>query len=118
MNICRSMAVVALLVGTPIGLAHTHLEKSVPAEGSTLKAAPSEIVLTFAEPVRVTAFSLHKGTEPAQKLAPLPTASQAEIRMPLPHLAAGAYVVTWRVVSGDGHVMPGKLHFTIVDGAS
>ncbi len=28
-------------------------------------------------------------------------------------LGPGKYVVTYRVVSGDGHIMSGELHFTI-----
>ncbi len=63
MNIFRSFIALVLLTGMSAVFAHAHLEKSVPAEGSVLKTGPQEIVLTFAEPVRITALSLQKGTE-------------------------------------------------------
>jgi methionine-rich copper-binding protein CopC len=31
----------------------------------------------------------------------------------LPRLAPGRYVLSWRVVGRDGHVVPGELHFTL-----
>src|SRR5581483_12053170 len=76
--------------------AHTHLEKSVPANGSVLTTAPENIVLTFAEPARLTALSLRKNSEPAQKLAPLPSATARELTVALPRLTPGKYVVSWR----------------------
>lgn len=113
LTICALFAAFSLLGGGRQALAHTHLEKSVPANGSVLQAPPESIVLTFAEAARLTALSLQKGSEPAQKLSPLPTAAGRVLSVPVPHLTPGKYVLSWRVVSDDGHVMPGKLSFTI-----
>ena len=112
-GLTRTIGALALLAWSAGALAHTHLEKSLPADGSVLKASPPNIVLTFAEPARLTALSLQKGTEPLQKLAPLPSASARELSVPVPQLTPGKYVVSWRVVSDDGHVMSGTLHFTL-----
>jgi methionine-rich copper-binding protein CopC len=106
-------AVLGLLAVPSAALAHTHLESSVPANGSVLKTPPQAIVLTFAEAARLTALSLQKDNEPAQKLSPLPSAAARELSVPVPRLTPGKYVVSWRVLSDDGHVMPGKLSFTI-----
>ncbi|HET9391529.1 MAG TPA: copper resistance CopC family protein [Steroidobacteraceae bacterium] len=107
------VALLTLLGWSSSAFTHTHLEKSVPANGSVLSTAPENFVLTFAEPARLTALSLQKGSETPQKLTPLPSAAAKEMSIPAPRLTPGKYVLSWRVVSDDGHVMPGKLSFTI-----
>lgn len=114
----RVTSALVLLGCSALALAHTHLVKAVPADGSTLTAAPAAFILTFAEPVKMTALSLQKGAEPAQKIGPLPTAPAAEISVPAPKLTAGKYVLSWRAVGDDGHVMPGKLSFTLAAAAA
>jgi copper transport protein len=113
MKIARIVGALVLMGCGAVAFAHAHLVKSVPANGATVTEAPAKFVLTFAEPAKLTALSLQKDSDPARKLGPLPTAAAAEIAIPAPQLQAGKYVLTWRVVSGDGHVMPGKLSFTV-----
>jgi len=99
---------------TTSAFAHTHLAKSEPADGSTLAKAPEHIALQFEHPVRVTEFTIQKGTEKSEKLlASLPEAPGENISAAAPKLTAGAYVVNWRAVSSDGHVMSGKVRFTV-----
>jgi methionine-rich copper-binding protein CopC len=43
----------------------------------------------------------------------LPTTAAQQVTVPLPPLTPGAYLVAWRVISDDGHVMAGVLHFTL-----
>ncbi|MBX5463096.1 MAG: copper resistance protein CopC [Steroidobacteraceae bacterium] len=93
--------------------AHTHLKEAVPANGSTLTASPEHIMLTFSEPTRVTALTLQKEGEAAQKLAPLPTEASAHVMVPAPKLAPGKYTVSWRAVGTDNHVMSGTVQFTV-----
>ena len=93
--------------------AHTHLKEAVPANGSTVKVAPEQIMLTFSAPARVTALTIQKEGEKEQKLAPLPTEAAAHVMVPAPKLTPGKYVVNWRVVGADNHVMSGKLQFTV-----
>ena len=93
--------------------AHTHLEKSVPANGSTVATAPASVDLEFAHPVRVTALTIQKGEAKGEPLGPLPQDAATKISVPAPKLAPGAYVVNWRAVSSDNHVMSGKIQFTI-----
>lgn len=106
-------AALACLAFTGVAAAHTHLKHSTPAEGSVLTASPPSIVLTFSEAARVTALTLQKDGEAAQKLTPLPSAPAAEVSVPAPKLTAGKYSVAWRVVSDDNHIMSGTLHFTV-----
>jgi copper resistance protein C len=95
--------------------AHTPLKASMPAQGSTVKAPPDHIMLTFTGPARLTALTIQKEGGTEQKLAPLPAEAAASLSVPTPKLAPGKYTVNWRVVSGDNHVMSGKLHFTVAD---
>jgi len=113
MKIARIVCAVALMTCSTLVMAHTHLVKAVPADGSTVTVSPPKFVLTFAEPAKLTVLSLQKDAEPAKKIGPLPTASSAEISIPAPQLAAGKYVLSWRAVGDDGHVMPGKVTFTV-----
>jgi len=96
--------------------AHTHLQGATPAEGSTVKA-PESIMLMFSEAAKVTALTIQKDGDKEQKLSPLPTEAAAHVMVPAPTLAPGKYTVNYRVVSDDGHVMSGKIHFTVSDTA-
>ena len=108
-----SAITVSLLMAVAINAqAHTHLAGSVPADKSRV-AAPAAIELTFSEAARVTALTLQKGSEEPVALKPLPSKAEAHLSVPVSGLAAGDYVVNWRVVGEDGHVMSGKFGFTV-----
>ena len=109
----RTIALSALLTAIAVtAQAHTHLERSTPADKSRVKA-PAAIELHFSEAAKLTALALKKGTDAAQPIKPLPTGMLADFSIPVPALAAGDYVVSWRVLSDDGHVMSGKFGFTV-----
>jgi hypothetical protein len=95
--------------------AHTHLKEALPADGSTVKAPPEQIMLTFSQAARLTALTIRKEGGEEVKLAPLPPGTSAHLMVPAPKLAPGKYTVSYRVVSDDNHVMSGKLHFTVTD---
>jgi len=107
----------ALLGCTTLADAHAHLRSSIPADASTLSAAPSRLELNFSEAALVTAASIQEAGGTARQLTPLPTRAATRVSLALPALAPGTYVVSWRVVSADGHIMPGKIHFTIAPAA-
>jgi methionine-rich copper-binding protein CopC len=113
MKFSRVAGALVLIGWSALALAHAHLVKAVPADGSTVKSSPPKFVLTFNEPAKLTVVSLQKDAEPATKIGPLPTTASAEISIPAPQLAAGKYVLSWRAVGDDGHVMPGKVSFTV-----
>jgi methionine-rich copper-binding protein CopC len=103
---------IAAAIASP-ALAHTHLKSAVPAEGSTVASAPTEFVLTFSEATRLTALSIQKDGGAQQKISALPTAAAAQTRIPAPKLDDGRYTLNWRVVGSDGHVVDGKIVFTV-----
>lgn len=94
--------------------AHAHLDKVNPADGSSLTAPPAALEMTFSEPARMTALWIQRDREPKQAVKDLPKATATTLRVPLPLLAPGAYAISWRVLSADGHVASGGLHFTIL----
>jgi len=105
-----------LTLVTVLGDAHAHLDSSVPADGSHLATLPANLVLTFSEPARLTVLWIEKdGDKPGdkQKVSALPTATARQLSVPLPRLAPGAYHITFRTLSADGHVAPGELRFTL-----
>ena len=103
----------AVLLGlTATADAHAHLTASVPADGSSGKA-PEEIVLNFSEAARLTALTLQRQGEEPLKIASLPAAAASRVTVPMPKLAPGAYTLTWRALSADGHVTSGTVHFTV-----
>jgi copper resistance protein C len=94
--------------------AHTHLASSTPAEGAVLASAPKEIMLHFSEATRLTAVTIQKEGDKAQKtISALPKAATDHVTLPVEQLAPGKYNVEWRAVGADNHVMKGQLHFTV-----
>ena len=103
-----------LLATAGVAQAHTHLEKVVPADNAVLATAPEQIVLEFSEPTRLTAASVQKaGDKAVTKLGPLPKEPAAKISIPVQTLGPGKYVMNWRVIGDDNHVMAGVLHFSV-----
>jgi methionine-rich copper-binding protein CopC len=107
------LSVLALGLFAVTSHAHAHLQKSSPANNSVITTSPPSLELHFSEAARLTALSIQKGEEPKQNLAPLPTTAAQQLTVPLPPLTPGTYLVFWRVISADGHVMAGALHFTL-----
>ena len=109
------LMMMTLLLGTAgIAHAHTHLEKAVPADNAVLASSPEQIVLEFSEPTRLTAASVQKvGDKEVTKLGPLPKEPAAKISIPIQTLGPGKYVMNWRVIGDDNHVMAGVLRFAV-----
>lgn len=113
MGYSRVVSGLVLALAATAVLAHAHLKKAVPADGAVVGASPSSVVLSFSEPATLTACWIQKGRGPRQKVTGLATTPAPQISVPLPTLEAGTYVLSWRVVGDDGHVLPGQIHFTV-----
>lgn len=108
------LAVLTLsLACSSVASAHTHLENSSPADGSTVASAPTQFVLTFGEAATLTALTIQKDGGVEQKITTLPKQAAANLAVQAPRLDNGHYVLKWRVVGKDGHVMSGKFGFTV-----
>ena len=113
MRYMRIVTGVMLSLVATVALAHAHLKKAVPADGGVMSTAPGNVVLSFSEPAHLTACWIQKADGPKQKITGLPTAASPEITVPLPPLEPGTYVLSWKVVGDDTHVVPGQIHFTV-----
>jgi methionine-rich copper-binding protein CopC len=94
-------------------LAHAHLLGSTPSDRSVLRTPPATLELHFSEAAQLTSLWIEKTGGPKQKLASPATEPRAQIRVSLPALAPGSYVVGWRALGSDGHVVPGQIRFTL-----
>lgn len=105
---------VCLLACAPAAWGHAALVAASPAPAAVLQQAPGAIVLTFSEPVGVTALRLF-GPDGQQLVTGPVMDHNQEVRIPLPggHAAPGTYLLSWRVTSADGHPVGGTLDYSI-----
>ncbi|MGN6773401.1 MAG: copper resistance CopC/CopD family protein [Rhizobiaceae bacterium] len=94
-------------------LAHAALVASDPADGAVLAKAPAELSLTFDEPVSPLILKL---VEPDGSMVSLgkPRLDGNRVVLAAPaSLGTGSYVLSWRVISEDGHPVGGAVVFSI-----
>ena len=107
--LCSAM----LTLTTSFALAHSKLTASTPADQSSVEHAPTELVLHFSEPVRLSALAIARAGDANRELAPLPKQRMKDFTVASPGLEAGRYIVSWRALSEDSHVMTGSFTFAI-----
>lgn len=99
-----------------VAFAHNTFVESNPSNGATLTSSPSVWVVTFAKSVPLSSASgeVIKGDGVRTKLAP-PTYGATEfiIQFALPANLSGSITTRWRLVSVDGHVISGRIRFTV-----
>ncbi len=96
------------------GQAHTYLSESIPADGVVVTVAPEEIVLGFSEAVTLTAVSIREGGGAEQALE-LPGEPDERFAVGVSDLSPGEYIVSWRAVGADTHIVSGEFRFTVAD---
>lgn len=113
MNMIRTIlrAAVALVPG--LALAHAKLELTVPAADSSIAAMPAQVMLHFSEAVKITAISIEKEGDSNKLELKVPTGATSMVQALAPKLGAGVYLLNWRGLSDDGHVMHGTVRFTV-----
>ncbi len=95
--------------------AHTYLSESIPADEAVVTVAPEEIVLGFSEAVRLTAVSIREDGGAEQAMEEIPSESGERFVVGLSDLSPGDYIVSWRAVGADTHIVSGEFRFTIAD---
>lgn len=114
-----AVAVVAGLAIAAPASAHDELVSSSPAADEQLTTAPEQITLTFSN--ELLALEENSGTAMTVEdasgedwVAGAPEVVADTVTVPLePGMPNGSYLVTWKVVSSDGHPTSGEYSFSL-----
>jgi copper transport protein len=110
-----TLAVFFVLLFASPAAAHAELVNISPANGAQLTRPPTEVRMTFTESVNLVDDGIRLiGHIGAAVPTPDPTVDGRTVTWPMPaDLPEGPYVVTWRVVSSDGHPISGAFSFGV-----
>jgi copper transport protein len=109
----------AVLLGTAApAFAHAALLTTDPGEGSVVKAAPAQVLLTFSEGVLLSGGSLRvldpSGKDVEQGAVHHAGDNQSTATVKLRQgLRSGTYTVAWKAVSADTHPVAGAWTFSV-----
>jgi copper resistance protein C len=112
-------AAATIATATP-AFAHAKLIASTPTAGESLAAPPTQISLTFSEPVTPAANTVTiAGADGTSWTVGQPSIAGAVVTVPVqPAGPAGAYTLAWQVVSSDGDAITGTIAFTMAVAAA
>ena len=91
--------------------AHATLEGTDPTPGSIVDVAPTAVTLNFSERVQLVDGRIKVIAPNGSNVvngSPVTTNSGSRVRIPVQSgLGQGSYLVSYRVISADGHPVPG-----------
>ncbi|MEV6301248.1 copper resistance protein CopC [Actinoplanes sp. NPDC051861] len=112
--VTTALLLLALLVPARPASAHANLVSTDPAQGAVLPTAPARILLTFDEAVRGVPDGVQIFDAQGALVAARTSVTGAALTVdPAGQLGDGTTVLTWRVVSDDGHPISGALTFSV-----
>jgi copper transport protein len=112
---CAAFVVVLLaaLAHVPQAWAHASLLKASPADGAVIARPPASMSLTFNEPVSALVMRLIGPDGTPVPLGGVDVENET-VTITAPHsMARGSHVLSWRVISSDGHPVGGSVIFSI-----
>jgi copper transport protein len=110
------VALALVVLGSAPASAHAELVETDPTEGAVVEVAPETVTLTFNESVRLTSQEIAVYDADGDPVDATAGATGTEVTVTLPgaaDLADGTYVVSWNVLSADGHPVSGALTFSV-----
>jgi copper transport protein len=110
-----SVGLVTFLQAGP-ALAHNSLTTSNPSDGSTLNVSPTSWILAFTKEVPLASATAEIVAEDGVRTplqAPTYGTSTNIIAFALPSNLTGLSTARWRLVGVDGHVISGRVGFTV-----
>ena len=120
--LCFGVACVLMLLQPDALAAHGELRKASPSNGAHLSVVPTELRLTFTEPVELALARITllgpAGAVELRQLELHPDSANVLIVPITGALPAGTYEVGWRVAGADGHPVRGRYSFVIAPGAA
>jgi len=109
----------SVVATAPVASAHAELEATTPKQGSTVQRLPQQVTLTFSEPIRTPAFVEVTGPGSANVASGDVQVRDEVLTQRLGDTAGGgAYSLSYRVTSADGHPISGTVRFTVAGGAA
>ena len=102
--------------GVNPALAHNTFDSSSPSEGDALETSPNNWTITFAKSVPLDSFSgevINGDGIRTQLSNPTLGTSDNIIVVSLPPSLTGAITARWKLVSPDGHVVSGRVAFSV-----
>ncbi len=107
------IALTAWLALTAAAAAHASLWSTEPADGAMVEVAPATFSLSFSEPVSPLRLQLIAPDGSATALTRYELRDQTVVIEAPDEIGNGTHVLTWRVVSGDGHPVGGSVVFSV-----
>ena len=92
--------------------AHAVLIAASPAKNDILSVAPGKVLLRFNEAVRIVRVSMVTPDGAAREIAARSTEADVEAPLPSP-FADGTVILSYRLVSEDGHPIGGSIVFHV-----
>jgi methionine-rich copper-binding protein CopC len=96
--------------------AHSKLKSSVPANGASVPGNFKEARLDFLEPIEAELSHFELVDEAGKVVVRAEGATACEpksCRFAVEVLPPGGYRIGYHILSGDGHVIEGDIHFTV-----
>ncbi len=111
------VAFVAVAALASPAAAHAELESTDPQGGGVYDDPPEVVTLRYSEPVEASLGAVRVYDGDGRRLdagtPSHPNGSGDTVRVDLPDLRDGSYVVTWRVLSADSHPVQGAFTFQV-----
>jgi copper transport protein len=108
-----ALAILLWLTFAATASAHAALNATEPRDGAVLSAPPAVLKLSFSEPVSPTSLKLTLPDGRPIVLDGFIVRDKLVEITPPADLATGTHVLSWRVVSQDGHPIGGSVIFSI-----
>jgi len=121
-GMCLGLALgLSVLFSDQMALAHNAIDISSPADGEVVAAPLNEWVISFTNDVPLNSASaeiINADGVRTQLTSLAHGDSEKIVKFSLPENLAGVISGRWRLVSTDGHVVSGRVQFTINDDAN
>lgn len=95
------------------GMDHMKGSKTMPADGAVLDHSPKMLGVNFGHTMKVESITVSTLTGEMIELDVSEVGETSHIMVASPELQSDDYVVDWRALGHDGHVMSGSFAFTV-----
>ena len=103
-----------LTLAMTASFAHSPVDGTTPEDGAVLNETPSHIVLSFEKEVRLTrVWVAHAGSSKVDLDLEGQKTFASRFEVPLKDMGSGIYLIEWRGLARDGHVMRDMFTFQI-----